>query len=59
MIIRQILSRVNDSMHIGLHQIRNDIDIFISCWCWGFLNVNEPNNVLVVEELYKANKNDK
>ena len=50
MIVGQILSGVNNSVHIGLHQISDDVNIFVSCGCWWFLNVHEPDDVFVVKE---------
>ena len=51
MIICKVLSRVDNPVHIGLHQIRNDVDIFIARLCWWLLNVHKPNNILVIKEL--------
>ena len=52
MIIRQILPRVDNSMHICFHQVSDDVDIFITGGSWWFLNVNQTNNVLVIKEFY-------
>jgi hypothetical protein len=50
MIISQILSGVDDSVHIGLHQVCNNVDVLIAGGSWRLLNVDKPNNVFVVEE---------
>ena len=38
-------------MHIGLHQVGNDVDILVTSWSWWLLNVYQPNDILVIEEL--------
>lgn len=53
MIIREVLPRIDYSMHIGLHQVRNDVDVLVPGLRRRFLHVDEANNVLVVEELYR------
>lgn len=50
-IVSQVLSRVYDPMHVSLHQICDNINIFIASWSWRFLNVDEADDVLVIEEL--------
>ena len=49
-IIRQILPRVDNSMHVCFHQVSNDVDVLVAGGSWWFLNINQPNNVLMVEE---------
>ena len=52
MVIRQVLARVNDSMHVSLHKIGNNINILVARLLWWFLYVHETDNILVIEELY-------
>ena len=51
MIVCQILSRVDDSMHISLHQLKNDVNIFVICWRWRLCHIKQFDDILVVEEL--------
>lgn len=53
MVVSQILTRVDDTMHIRLHQIRNDIDIFIAGLARRFGNIDELNNVFMLEKFQK------
>ena len=55
MIIRQVLSRVYDSMHISFHQISNDIDILKTCGRGWLLNIDQTNDVLMVKVLQQLN----
>ena len=50
MIVSEVLSRVNDSMHICFHEVSNDVDIFESCLSWWLLNIHQTNNVLMIKE---------
>lgn len=51
MIISKVLTRVNNSMHIRLHQVCYDVNILKSCRSWWFLDINKPDNVFVIKEL--------
>lgn len=51
MIISKVLTRVNNSMHIRLHQVCNDVNILKTCGSWWFLDINKPDNVFVIKEL--------
>jgi hypothetical protein len=51
MVVSEILTRVDDSVHISFHQVGNDVDILVSCLGWWFRNVNQGNNVFMIEEL--------
>ena len=51
MIIGQVLPRIDDSVHIGLHQVSDDINVFIACRGWRLLHINQSNNVFVIKEL--------
>lgn len=53
MIVGQVLSRINDSVHIGLHKISNDVDIFVSSLRWRASNVDKCYDVLMVEKFEK------
>ena len=53
MVVCQILTRVNDSMHICFHQISNNINVFISRLLWWFLHIHQPDNVLMIEEFQR------
>ena len=52
-VVRQVLPGVYDPVHICLHQVCNNIDIFVASGAWRFLHVYKPDDVLVVEELCK------
>ena len=45
-------------MHISLHKIGNNVDIFIASWSGRLLNVNQSNNVFVIKELQKFDFSD-
>lgn len=49
-VVRQVLSRVDHSVHVCLHQVRNDVDILVACLGWWLLHVYQPNDVLMIEE---------
>jgi virulence-associated protein VapD len=51
-VVGQILARVDDSMHVGLHQVCDDVNVFVASGCRWFLNINESNDVLVIKEFY-------
>ena len=51
-VIRQILPRIDHSVHIRLHQVRYNVDVFVPSWRWRLLNIDQRYNVLVVEKLY-------
>jgi len=54
-IIRQILSGIDDSVHICFHQVGDDVDVFEPCRSRWFQNVHHSDNVLVVEKLKQFN----
>lgn len=37
-------------MHVGLHQVRDDVNILVAGLSWRLLHVYEADDVLVVEE---------
>jgi hypothetical protein len=49
-VIREVLSRVNNFVHISLHQISDDVDILVTSGRMRFLYIHQPNDILVVEE---------
>ena len=51
-VICQVLAGVNDSVHVCLHQVGDDVDVLEALWGWWFLDINQTDNVLVVKELY-------
>lgn len=58
MVVGQILPRVNDSVHISFHQVRNDVDILVAGHGGWLLNVDESNDILVVEEFEQFDLTD-
>jgi len=40
-------------VHISLHQVSYNIDIFISSLCWRFSNIYKCDHILMVEKLQK------
>lgn len=53
-VVSQILSRVNHSVHICLHQVCHDVDILETGWSWRLLDVYESDDVLMVKEFYRC-----
>ena len=49
-IVRQVLARVDDSVHVGLHEVGDDVDVLVAGLGWRLLHVNEADDVFVVEE---------
>ena len=49
-IVGQLLPRVDYSVHIGLHKVCDDVNVFISCLTRWFLYIYESNNVLMIKE---------
>jgi hypothetical protein len=45
-------------VHIGLHKIGNNVDIFIASRSGRLLDVNQSNNVFVIKELQKLDFSD-
>lgn len=58
MVIREVLSRIYDSVHIGLHQVCDDVDVFESCLGRGSRNFNQVDDVLVIKEFQKLDLSD-
>lgn len=53
-IIGEILSRVDHTVHIGLHELGDNIDIFIASWVRRSSNVKNLDNIFVLKEFQKA-----
>ena len=58
MVVGQVLSGVDDSVHVGLHQISDNIDVLVASLSRRSGHLEEVNDVLVVEELQKLNFSD-
>ena len=54
MVVGQILPRVDDSMHISLHQLSYNVDILVVNRSRRLCHVKDFDNVLVIEEFEKA-----
>ena len=54
MVVCQILSRVDHSVHISLHQLSNDVDVLISCHVGRLGHIEHLDNVLMVKEFEQA-----
>ena len=57
-IVCQVLPRVDNSMHISLHQLRDNVDVFIARGCRWFGNIQDFDDVLMIEELEQADLSD-
>lgn len=55
-IVSEVLSWIYDPMHIGLHEVSNDVDVLIAGLRGWLLHVDEADNIFVVEELYSILK---
>lgn len=55
MVVCQILSRVDHSVHISLHQFSDDVDILIPSHIGRLGHIKHLDNVLVVKEFEQAN----
>ena len=53
MIISQILPRVNNSVHISFHEVRNDVNVLVAGHGRRLLHIDEADDILVVEEFCK------
>ena len=49
-VVRQVLTRVNDSMKVCFHQLGNYVDVSVASAGFGFEQVNEAYDILVFEE---------
>jgi hypothetical protein len=51
MIISEVLTGVNNPMHISFHEIRDNVNIFITGRSRGLLDIDKTNYIFMVEEL--------
>ena len=56
-VIRQVLPGVDDSVHVSLHEVCDNVNIFETFGGRRLLDVDEPDNVFMVKELYTAGSN--
>lgn len=49
-IVRQVLPRVNDTVHVRLHQLSDDVDVFVTGGGRWLSNVDDLDDVLMVKE---------
>lgn len=49
-VVGQVLSRIDHSVQIGLHQLGYYVNIGVACTGFGFQQVNQPYDVLVLEK---------
>ena len=49
-IIGEVLTGVNNSMHISFHEIGDDVNIFITGRSRGLLDIHKTNYIFMVEE---------
>lgn len=50
-VVGQVLPRVDDAMHIRLHQLSDDVDVLVASLGGRLGNVEDFDDVFVVEEL--------
>ena len=55
-LIGKLLLRIDEFVHVGLHQLRNYVHVVIAGGGWWALDVQKRDDVLVVEKLYKMVK---
>ena len=56
MLVGKFLLRIDELVHVGLHQLRNDVHVVVACGGWRALDFQKRDYVLVVEKLYKMVK---
>jgi len=39
-LVREFLSGVDHSVHVRLHQLRDDVNILVACLCWRLKDIN-------------------
>ena len=52
MIVCQFLTGVDNSMHICLHEVGDDVDVLVTRWCRWLLHINQSNDIFMIEEFY-------
>lgn len=50
MIITELLPRIDHSMKIGFHEISDDINVSVTCFCFRFKYIDDSNDIIVFEE---------
>lgn len=53
MVICQILAGVDHTMHIRLHEVSDNIDIFVPSFTWGPGNINKSDDVFMFKKFQK------
>jgi len=49
-VIGEVLTGVNNSMHISFHEIGDDVNIFITGGSRGLLDIDKTNYIFMVKE---------
>lgn len=52
-IICKVLPRIDDTMHVSLHQVSHNVDVFVALLCRRPLHIYQANYILVIKEFYK------
>lgn len=50
------LSRIDDSVQIGFHEVSNNVNIIISSLCFGLDDIDNADDVFVIKESFKQLK---
>ena len=58
MVVSQVLSGVNNAVHVSLHELCDDIDIFISSGVGRLSDIQNLDDILVIKELQQSNLSD-
>ena len=53
MVISQVLPRIDNSVHVCFHQVRDDVNVLIACLAGRLGDINKGNDVLMLEEFQK------
>lgn len=54
MIVCQVLSRIDDSMHVSLHQLSNNVDVFEAGTSRRFSHIQDLDDILVVKKFEQS-----
>jgi hypothetical protein len=49
-VVRQILSRVDNSMQVSLHELCDNVNISVASSGFGFQNINDSYDVIMLEK---------
>ena len=55
MIVSQVLSGVDNAVHIGFHQLSDNVDVLVIRLLWWLGHIKHFDDVFVVKELKQAN----